>query len=166
MLLAASLLVTDGKLPVKVALSKAGFSALEIAKEKKQRQVRRRRDFLLKKKVTTKVKGRRAMTTLPRSLPRKLNNANQGVSNIINQNEIDSNITETYSSYPKTVNDSSRLDALIFACSMQKPIAASLPPILSSASMVESNPNIAISSPLRGSSGTVYGTDVHASTSI
>lgn len=70
MLYAASILASsDGKIPVKVALSRAGFSAEEIAKEKKQRQARRRRDFLLKKRAMTKIKGRRTMSTLPRSLP-------------------------------------------------------------------------------------------------
>ena len=108
MLLAASMLVTDGNLPVKVALSKAGFTAEEIAKEKKQRQVRRRRDFLLKKKAIGKLKGRRAMTKLPRAIPSSQKLKREG---------------ETQ----QTCYDTSRMDALIFACSMQTPISESSP---------------------------------------
>jgi hypothetical protein len=122
MLLAASLLVTDGKLPVKVALSKAGFTSEEIAKEKKQRQARRRRDFLLRKNVTTKRKGRRTMSTS--TLPPRTANVNT------DQDETKSINVNRHNEDSQKSHDTSRLDALIFACSMQKPI--SLPHQLSS----------------------------------
>ncbi len=138
MLYAASLLAsTDGKIPVKVALSRAGFSAEEIAKEKKQRQARRRRDFLLKKREMKKIKGRRAMTTLPLSLPRSLADVTSTCSIDHQQQEQQeqepANIISTPSSFEydmdshqEVIHDTSRLDALILACSMQQPISSDL----------------------------------------
>ena len=130
MLLAASLLASNDKnIPVKVALSRAGFTAEEIAKEKKQRQARRRRDFLLKKKATTKIKGRRSMTTLPRSLPR--NHSTQG-----SRRELQSvmNSSPTIKScntnnLEQSSQDTSRMDALVFACSIEKSISESKTPV-------------------------------------
>lgn len=167
-MLHAATLLASSDIPVKVALSRAGFSAEEIAKEKKQRQARRRRDFLLKKMARTKIKGRRSMATLPQSLPRqliridkrmnvpmnmslnvvpvvesqrqKMNSFNNVDNNHTyeNRDEVDVNVAinsncnsasssddddddETQRQGP----DTSRLDALIFACSMQEPLSGS-----------------------------------------
>jgi hypothetical protein len=136
MLYAASLLAsTDGKIPVKVALSRAGFSAEEIAKEKKQRQARRRRDFLLKKRAMKKIKGRRAMTTLPLSLPRSVADVTRTIDlqEQQEQEQESANVMSTPSSFEydmdshqEVIHDTSRLDALILACSMQQPITSDL----------------------------------------
>lgn len=139
MLYAASLLAsTEGKIPVKVALSRAGFSAEEIAKEKKQRQARRRRDFLLKKRAMKKIKGRRAMTTLPLSLPRSLadvtsTSTSTSTIDLQQQEQEPANVISTPSSFEyemdsheEVIHDTSRLDALILACSMQQPISSDL----------------------------------------
>ncbi len=135
MLIAASLLVTDKTLSVKGALSKAGFSAEEIAKEKKQRQARRRRDFLLKKKATTKIKGRRSMSTLPQTMSnaQKINYNNQQtkrdekfMNNRYNHNEMIASKNDGRAS--SNEESASRMDALLFACSMQEPLSEPLKP--------------------------------------
>ncbi len=153
MLIAASLLVTDKTLSVKGALSKAGFSAEEIAKEKKQRQARRRRDFLLKKKATTKIKGKRTMSTLPKSMEdtQKINYNNQKSKRnahvMINRknNAVDSAGNNILNEQPNEEEDTSRMDALIFACSMQESLSAPFQSTTDSNVSIESSTSTASS---------------------